>query len=110
FEDGGQFLNFIEVTNPDRTPNQRGIDENVTVYPTWQFQNGSRQTGLLTLQQLSTASGIAIPNSSSPSIAPLSNATVLRGSPLHIPVDAYDPNGNPLTISVVSSNPAAVVA
>jgi cyclophilin family peptidyl-prolyl cis-trans isomerase len=110
FEDGGQFLNFIEVTNPDRTPNQRGIDENVTTYPTWQFQNGSRQTGLLTLQQLSTASGIAIPNSSSPSIAPLSNATVLRGSPLHIPVDAYDPNGNPLTISVVSSNPAAVAA
>jgi cyclophilin family peptidyl-prolyl cis-trans isomerase len=29
---------------------------------------------------------------------------------LHIPVDAYDPNGNPLTISVVSSNPAAVAA
>ncbi len=110
FEDGSQFLNVVEVTNPDRTANARGIAENVTVYPTWQFQNGSRQTGVLTLAQLSTASGIAIPTSSTPSIAPIAATTVLRGSPLHIPVDAYDPNGNPLTITVTSSNPSAVSA
>lgn len=32
------------------------------------------------------------------------------GSPLHVPIDAYDPNGNPLTITVTSSNPSLVSA
>ena len=110
FEDGSQFLNFVEVTNPDHTPNARGTSENVFTYPTWQFQNGSRQSGILTLAQLSTASGIAIPESSGPSISPIAATTVLKGSPLHIPIDAYHPHGSPLTITVSSSNPAAVTA
>jgi cyclophilin family peptidyl-prolyl cis-trans isomerase len=110
FEDGARFLDFREVTNPNRTPNALGIAEGVSTYPTWQFQNGSRQTGVLTLAQLSSASGIAIPSSSRPSISPIANATVLLRSPLHIPVDAYDPNGNPLTITVSSSNPAVITA
>lgn len=110
FEDGSRFLDFREVTNPDRTPNALGISENVLTYPTWQFQNGSRQTGVLTLAQISAASGIAIPESAQPSIAPISNTSVLLGSPLHIPIDAYDIGGHPLTITVSSSNPAAVTA
>jgi cyclophilin family peptidyl-prolyl cis-trans isomerase len=112
FEDGAQFLPFIEVTNPDRTPNSVGINNNITTYPTWEFQGGvsTRQTGVLTLAQLSAASGIAIPETSTPSIAPIANTTVSRGSPLHIPVDGYDPHGGPLTITVSSSNPAAVTA
>ncbi|MDZ4850954.1 MAG: tandem-95 repeat protein [Pirellulaceae bacterium] len=110
FEDGSQFLNFVEVTNPDRTPNTRGNTEGVFTYPTWQFQNGSRQTGVLSLAQISSSSGIAIPTSSRPSITPISATTVLRGSPLHIPIDGYDPNGNPLSYTVSSSNPAAVSA
>ncbi len=112
FKDAAQYLNFIEVTNPDRTPNATGISANVTTYPTWEFQGGvaSRQTGLLTLQQLATASGISIPESSTPSIAPIGPTTVLRGSPIHVPVDAYHPHGDPLTITVSSSNPAAITA
>jgi large repetitive protein len=112
FEDGARFLNFIEATNPDRTPNTVGISANVTVYPTWEFQGGlaSRQTGFLTLQQISAASGIPIPESGTPSIAPVSATTVLRGSPFHVPIDAYSPQGEPLTITVSSSNPSAITA
>ncbi len=33
FEDGAKYLPFIEVTNPDRTANQIGIDEGIDQYP-----------------------------------------------------------------------------
>ncbi len=105
FQDGSPFLPFIEVTNPDRTPNQIAIDEGVTEYPTWEFPDGSRLTGVQTLETLAQRANLTIPQSSTPSIAALPNVSVGIGSPLHIPIDAYDPNGNPLTITVTSSNP-----
>ena len=97
-------------TNPDRTRNATGISENVTTYPTWEFSNGQRVTGVQTLQQLSTLSGVAIPTGSNPTFTEIPNQTVLNGSPLHVPVDAYDPNGGPLTITVNSSNPSVIAA
>ncbi len=42
FEDGQHFLPFIESTNPDRTPNQIAIDNNISSYPTWVFSDGTR--------------------------------------------------------------------
>lgn len=110
FQDGAQFLPFQEVTNPDRTPNALGQSKNITTYPTWEFPGGTRVTGVQTLQQLSTLAGVPIPTSSTPSMVTIPTQTVLIGSPLHVPVDAYDPNGNPLTITVSSSNPALVTA
>ncbi len=110
FQDGAQFLPFIEMSNPDRTRNATAISENVTTYPTWEFGNGQRVTGVQTLQQLSTLSGVAIPTGSNPTFTVIPNQTVLNGSPLHVPVDAYDPNGGPLTITVASSNPSAITA
>ena len=110
FQDGEQFLPFIEVTNPDRTRNATGISENVTTYPTWEFGNGQRVTGVQTLQQLSTLSGVAIPTGSNPTFTEIPNQTVMNGSPMHVPVDAYDPNGGPLTITVTSSNPSLIAA
>ena len=110
FQDGAQFLPFIEISNPDRTRNATGISENVTTYPTWEFGNGQRVTGVQTLQQLSTFSGVAIPAGSNPTFSVIPNQTVLNGSPVHVPVDAYDPNGGPLTITVSSSNPSVIGA
>ncbi len=108
FEDGGDFLPFIEVTNPDRTLNQIGIDNNITAFPTWVFPDGSRETGVQTLQTLSERSGVAIPTGVDPSIAPIGDKTVFGGSPLHVALDGYDPNGGPLTYTVTSSNPSLV--
>lgn len=110
FEDGGKYLPFVEVTNPDRTPNQIAFDEDITTYPTWEFPDGSRLTGLQSLETLSQRSGVAIPQSETPSMADLPNVSVGIGSPLHVPIDAYDPNGNPLTISVSSSDSNLVTA
>ena len=110
FKDGGQFLPFVEMSNPDRTRNASAISENVTTYPTWEFSGGVRVTGVQTLQQLSTLSGIAIPTGSSPTFTTIPNQTVLNGAPLHVAVDAYDPNGGPLTITVTSSNPSVITA
>jgi cyclophilin family peptidyl-prolyl cis-trans isomerase len=113
FQDGGKFLPFVEVTNPDRTPNQIAVDLNITEYPTWEFPDGTRLTGVQTLQTLAQRafpSNPTIPQSSTPSMAQLGNVTVGTGSPLHIPIDAYDPNGNPLTVTVNSSNPGLIGA
>ena len=110
FQDGAQFLPFVEVTKPDRTPNATGTANNISTYPTWEFPGGTKVTGVQTLQQLSTLANVPIPTSSNPSFTTIANQTLLVGSPLHIPVDAYDPNGNPLTITVSSSNPSLISA
>ncbi len=110
FQDGGQFLPFVEVTNPDRSLNAIGIAENITNFPTWEFQNGDRLEGVRTLATISQKAGIPIPKSSTPSAVDIPNQSVRINSPLHIPIDAYDPNGNPLTITVTSSNPSVVTA
>ena len=111
FEDGETYLPFVEVTNPDRTLNEVGIAENITVFPTWEFADGSRLERFQTLEALSAASGIPIPTASAPSFVPIDEQVEVRaGSPLHIPIDAYDPNSNDLTITVTSSNPSVVSA
>jgi cyclophilin family peptidyl-prolyl cis-trans isomerase len=110
FEDGQKFLPFIESTNPDRTANSIAIANNITSYPTWVFPDSSRLVGLQTLQALSDAADIPIPQSNSPILLPLDTVSLLGGSPLHVPLDGYDPNGGTLTYTVTSSNPSLVNA
>ncbi len=108
FEDGGAFLPFIEVTNPDRTLNSEGTAANIQAFPTWEFQDGTRREGLLSLDEISTLSGIAIPTSANPFVAPVEDLSLLSGSPLHVALNGYDPNGGELTYTVTSSNPSLV--
>jgi cyclophilin family peptidyl-prolyl cis-trans isomerase len=114
FEDGGNELPFIEVTNPDRTLNSIGQpqNENITVFPTWKFPSGAVVTGVQSLDELATllGNGYTIPQSEQPTFEPIGNQTVGIGSPLHIPVDAYDPDGGPLTVTVSVDNPSLVEA
>ena len=58
FEDGSEFLPFIEVTNPDQTLNSVGTSENIETFPTWEFPDGTRATGVQTLETLSQRSGV----------------------------------------------------
>ena len=92
FEDGGQFLPFVEVSNPDGTPNQAATVNNITQFPTWVFPDHSRLTGLQTLDSLSQHAGIAIPNGVNPSFTFVPNQPLKAGSPLLVSLDGYDPN------------------
>ncbi|MEO1616327.1 MAG: tandem-95 repeat protein [Planctomycetota bacterium] len=110
FQDGADFLPFIEVTGPDRTINQIGIDNNITVYPTWVFPDNTRASGVLSLEEISQRTGVPIPTSETPSFAEVGTQTALIGSPLHIPINAYDPNGDPLTVTVSVENDSLLEA
>jgi len=110
FEDGGHFLPFVEVTNPDRTLNSVGVANSITSFPTWVFADGSRVEQVMTLAELSTASGVVIPQSEDPSFATIGDQTVDIGAPLHVAVDAYSPLGEPLTVTVSVSDPSLLEA
>ena len=105
FEDGADHLPFMEVTNPDRTLNQLGMDNNISVYPTWVFADGSRLEGVQSLETLSARTGVEIPSSKDPYFAEIEDTTLLVGSPLHVSLDGHDPNGGELTYTVQSDNP-----
>ncbi len=86
----------------------RDCGEHHFVIPPGNFPDGSREVGALSLATISQRAGVAIPTSNSPFVAPIGDQIVLDGSPLHIGLDGYDPNGGPLTYTVVSSNPSIV--
>lgn len=104
FADGKDNLPFIEVTGPDRSLNQIGIDNSISSFPTWVFPDGTRHEGILTLAEISSRSGVAIPQSEQPTFEPVGNQTVQIGSPLHLPIDAYDPDDPALTVTVSVAN------
>ncbi len=112
FADGKDNLPFVEVTKSDRTLNDIGQTQQITQFPTWFFPNQpvaqQREIGVLSLATLSEKSGVAIPQSEQPTFEPIGTTTVQIGSPLHIPIDAYDPDGGPLTVTVSVDNPALV--
>ncbi|HBJ37307.1 MAG TPA: peptidylprolyl isomerase [Planctomycetaceae bacterium] len=110
FQDGGDFLPFVEVTRSDRSLNAVGTAAGIEVFPTWEFPDGTRATGLQSLATLSQRSGVAIPQSANPSFVAIGNQSVAIGSPLHIPVNAYNPAGGPITVSVSVANPALLEA
>ena len=110
FQDGKDDLPFIEVTNPDRSLNARGIAEGITEFPTWVFPTGEDLLGLQSLQTLSQRAGVPIPTSDQPTFEPVGNLSVAIGSPLHVPIDAYDPGGGPLTVSVSVADPTLLEA
>jgi cyclophilin family peptidyl-prolyl cis-trans isomerase len=114
FQDGGDELPFVEVTNPDRTPGPLVGQLGIGSYPAWQYRDEMDEIQLvediLTPQELSALTGIAIPQSETPRFEPLGQQTVAIGSPLHVPIDVYDPDGGVQTVTVTVENPALVTA
>lgn len=110
FEDGDQYLPYIEVGTADRQGNETAAAEGITEIPTWQFPDGSRAVGLQTLEQIATLSGVTIPTGQSPSLSNIADQTVLVGSPLHIPVDAYNAAGGNISIDVAVADPGVLSA
>ena len=105
FQDGQNDLPFIDVTNPNHSQKPEFASLNIQEYPTWVFPDGTRLTGTQSLDQISSASKVAIPQGTAPYVQPIANTTLLVGSPLMLPIDGYDPNGQELTYTVTSDNP-----
>ncbi len=119
FGDGSQFLTFVEITNPNRTFNATAMANNITTTsPTWIFSDGSRLTGTQSLELLAHQLSLAVPSlpdelpqSVTPSFAPIATQTLRAGSPLLIPLDGFDPDDENLTFTVsVSGNTANLTA
>ena len=121
FEDGGDYLNMIESSDPDKRVeqlsdpsvsimNEVGTAQGINSFPTWIFPDGTRVEGVQTLEELSQRSGVAIPQSEQPTFDGVGDLNVQIGSPLHVPIDAYDPNGGPLTVTVTVDDPSLLTA
>ena len=111
FEDGYKFLNFIEISKSNRTVNAVGTAKGLTSFaPTWEFPDNSTLTGVQTLTTLAQKAGVSIPSSNKPSFAAVPAQTVAIGSPMHLPIDAYNPGGGPITVTVSVANPALLDA
>ncbi len=61
FGNSVHYLNYIECSQPDgQRQTQACISANINSYPTWEFADGSRQTGELSLEQLSQKTGCSL--------------------------------------------------
>lgn len=55
-------LPYVECSTPDgRGQLQVCVDENISGYPTWEFPDGSREEGEVSLEDLSEKSGCPLP-------------------------------------------------
>jgi len=63
-EDLASLLPRVECSTPDsRGQLQVCQDASITGYPTWEFADGTRQSGTLPLERLSEATGCPLPES-----------------------------------------------
>ncbi len=55
-------LPYVECSTPDgQSQKQECTDKGVKSYPTWEFQDGSRRDGVLSLQDLSDITSCVLP-------------------------------------------------
>jgi len=62
FESSEKYLPYVECSTPDGNGQLEVCKkENIQAYPTWQFSDGSKKEGELTLKELSDKSGCSLP-------------------------------------------------
>lgn len=62
FGDAYKTIPYVECSTPDRAgQTQVCIDADVKSYPTWQFADGSRETGTIPFEKLAEKTGCALP-------------------------------------------------
>ena len=54
-------LPYVECSNPDRSQTEECIVAGIEAYPTWEFPNGERQTGMLPFEVLAARTGCPLP-------------------------------------------------
>lgn len=111
FEDAASFLPFNESLDSNGDLNTSASNRNVTEVNTWIFGDDSRVTGVLSLEELSTRSGVAIPTSNGPTLKQVvanDSVQVEFNSPLHLGLDTYDATNGPVTYTVTVDDPNLV--
>lgn len=64
FGNSERLLPYVECSTPDQNGQTIACKtENITAYPTWEFPDGSRETGALSLQHLAEKTGCELPSS-----------------------------------------------
>lgn len=110
FGDGQNYLNIVEVTDGSRQLNEVGVINGISQFPTWDFDAETRVEGLMTLEEIAATAGVQIPISAEPSFVPIPAQTVETRSPVHVPVNAYHPTGQPLTVTATVDDPGLLEA
>ncbi|MEZ6091603.1 MAG: peptidylprolyl isomerase [Pirellulaceae bacterium] len=110
FGDASRYLPYVESGTADGDITSEVAALGITELPTWVFDDGSRASGLLTIEQIVDRTEIFIPAGVTPSFFELPDVAVGIGSPLHVPVDAYDPDDTGLDFEAVSSDPTILQA
>lgn len=58
-----KYLNYVECSTPDRRgQTQECKDKKIEGYPTWEFSDGSRESGELTLEKLAEKTSCKLPS------------------------------------------------
>lgn len=60
FGNSFEHVNYIECSNPDKSQNAICNAAGISSYPTWEFADGSRMQGVLSMQQLSEKTGCSL--------------------------------------------------
>lgn len=61
FGKSAKLLNYVECSTPDGNRQTPACQEkNITGYPTWEFADGSRENGEVSLQKLSEKTGCSL--------------------------------------------------
>lgn len=102
FDDGADFLPIREALDGSGNLNSEAIAAGVTEVNTWIFPDGTQSSEMLTLEEISQRSGIPMTYSELPTLIVPSQVTLTNDSPIHIPLNGYDPEGGPITYEVIT--------
>jgi len=111
FEDGASFLPFNESLDAAGELNADATAASVTAVNTWVFKDGTQATGLLTLDEISTRSGVAISTGTTPTLKQIvanDEVSLELNSPLQLPLDGYIPGNGALTYTVTVDDASLV--
>lgn len=56
-----KFVDYVECSTDDYQQTQVCLDAGIRGYPTWEFSDGSRQAGEITIDRIALASGCKLP-------------------------------------------------
>jgi cyclophilin family peptidyl-prolyl cis-trans isomerase len=98
----------LTITGSDTAENYARVLRTLRYNNTAASPSGSRSVAVSVLRGAvasnTATTAIEIAESAQLFIAPIANSTLLIGSPLHVPLDGFDPEGGPLTYTVTTNN------